>query len=167
MTSRDACIADFPQVLMLNQQSVHFLSPLTPDRLAALHGMAAYHRVIEINGTISAFLLAFREGAVYDSPNYLWFNERYADFLYIDRVVVSEHHQGQGLGRVLYEDLFAFAVPNQAPIITCEYDIEPPNPGSMAFHARLGFHEVGRQSVADGKKWVSLQARATAARVTV
>jgi predicted GNAT superfamily acetyltransferase len=44
------------------------------------------------------------------------------------------------------------------PWVTCEYDIEPPNPASERFHRGFGFTEVGRQSVAGGKKQVSLQA---------
>ena len=38
-----------------------------------------------------------------------------------------------------------------------DYDIEPPNPASAHFHAALGFREVGRQAVADGRKSVTLQ----------
>jgi predicted GNAT superfamily acetyltransferase len=36
-------------------------------------------------------------------------------------------------------------------------NIEPPNPGSDAFHAGRGFVEVGTQWVADGTKRVSLR----------
>ena len=59
---------------------------------------------------------------------------------------------------MLYRELFAFAQRNSVPPITCEYDVEPPNPGSARFHARFGFKEVGRQVVAGGRKVVSLQA---------
>ncbi|MEZ5478989.1 MAG: hypothetical protein R3E95_16365 [Thiolinea sp.] len=41
--------------------------------------------------------------------------------------------------------------------MSCEYDLEPPNPASARFHAGFGFREVGRQTVAGGKKQVSLQ----------
>jgi predicted GNAT superfamily acetyltransferase len=46
--------------------------------------------------TIAAFLLAFREGAGYDSVNYRWFAQRYERFLYVDRVVVAPAARGQG-----------------------------------------------------------------------
>jgi len=45
------------------------------------------------------------------------------------------------------------------PWLTCEFDIEPPNPVSMRFHQRMGFREVGTQWIGDGKKQVSLQAK--------
>ena len=41
--------------------------------------------------------------------------------------------------------------------VTCEFDVDPPNPASEAFHRSFGFREVGRQRVAGGSKLVSLQ----------
>ncbi|HKE49792.1 MAG TPA: GNAT family N-acetyltransferase [Rhodanobacteraceae bacterium] len=157
---RDATREDFEAILALNAESVHFLSPLTPERLDALHRAAAYHKVVEANGEIAAFLLAFREGAPYDSPNYLWFADRYPTFLYVDRIVVAPAHRGEGLGVVLYDDIAAFAAKSGVPWLTCEFDIEPPNPASERFHTRMGFAEVGTQWLGGGKKRVSLQAKA-------
>jgi predicted GNAT superfamily acetyltransferase len=156
---RDVTTADFPAILALNAESVHFLSPLDAVRLQRLHAQAAYHRVVEINGTVAAFLIALREGADYDSPNYLWFAERYPRFLYVDRIVVAAAQQGRHLGAHLYDDLIAFAVANGFTKLTCEFDLEPPNPPSAHFHARYGYHEVGRQWLGGGKKQVSLQVR--------
>jgi predicted GNAT superfamily acetyltransferase len=157
MRIRDVAAADFPALLALNEESVHFLSPLDAPRLASLHSHAAYHRLIEIDGQVAGFLLAFRERAPYDSPNFLWFAARHSSFLYIDRVVVSSAQQGLGIGRRLYEDLFAFARETAAPCITCEFDVEPPNPQSQRFHERFGFREVGSQRVGPSQKRVSLQ----------
>ncbi len=156
---RDPVAADFDAILALNAESVHFLSPLDAARLRALHEMAAYHRVIEIRGVVAAFLLALREGAAYDSPNYRWFAAHYAEFLYIDRVVVAGAQQGHGLGARLYDDLFAFARAQRIVCVACEFDLDPPNPASARFHARQGFREVGRQWLGGGKKQVSLQLR--------
>jgi len=127
-------------------------------RFALIVGMCDYARVVAHDGVVAAFLLALREGqAGYDSPNYRWFDARYDQFLYIDRVVVARAHQGRGLGTRLYEDLFACARGRAVERVTCEFDIDPPNPASAAFHARFGFHEVGRQALPSGKR-VSLQA---------
>lgn len=158
-TIRPAGADDFLAILALNAESVHFLSPLDAVRLRQLHAQAAYHRVVEIDRVVAAFLLALREGADYDSPNYRWFAQRYPEFLYIDRVVVSAAQQGRGLGALLYEDLFAFARSSGVAEVTCEFDVDPPNPPSARFHARFGFREVGTQWLGGGKKQVSLQAR--------
>ena len=154
---RDTVATDFAAILRLNAESLQFLSPLTPARLAELHGLAAYHRVAVLEREVAGFLLAFRERADYDSPNYRWFAARYGRFLYIDRVVVSRAHQGKRLGALLYEDLFAFASRSGAERVVCEFDIDPPNEASRRFHARFRFREVGTQWVAAGKKQVSLQ----------
>lgn len=157
MLIRDATAEDFERILQLNEESVHFLSPLTWGRLGALHAAAAYHRVIDHDGEIAGFLLAFREGASYDSSNYLWFNKRYKQFLYIDRVVVSKDFQGQGIGSNLYDDIFALAKNSGVSRISCEFDIDPPNHASQRFHEQFGFSEVGTRSYGDHIKQVSLQ----------
>lgn len=156
---RDAREDDFDRILALNAESVHFLSPLDKPKLRRLHTKAAYHRVVDSDGTISAFLLAFREGAAYDSPNFRWFVKNYRRFLYIDRIVVSPDSRGSGFGGLLYDDIIAFAAASDAERLTCEFDIDPPNPASAKFHARYGFREVGRQWIGEGKKQVSLQSR--------
>jgi len=157
---RNATPDDFPAILALNAESVHFLSPLDAVRLRHLHAQAAYHRVVVHDEKVAAFLLAFREGADYDSPNYRWFAQRYPQFLYIDRIVVAADRQGHGLAAMLYDDLLAFAKTTGVETLTCEFDLDPPNPASAKFHARYGFREVGTQWLGGGKKQVSLQARA-------
>jgi predicted GNAT superfamily acetyltransferase len=137
---RAARPADFPSILALNEASVQFLSPLTRERLQSLHGDAALHLVMEAaDGTIAAFLLAFREGAGYNSVNYRWFAARYARFLYVDRVVVARAFRAQGAATCLYAEVFRSAQQDDVPCVTCEFDIDPPNPISERLHAKFGF----------------------------
>jgi predicted GNAT superfamily acetyltransferase len=159
VTLRDATPPDFAAVLRLNAESVQYLSPLTAARLALLHGQACYHRVIENENEVQAFLLGFREGSSYDSVNYRWFAQSYERFFYVDRVVVAQGAQGRGLGRLLYHDVFAWAAAQRLPCVTCEIDADPPNPASEGFHDGFGFREIGRQAVPyGGGKTVSLRA---------
>ena len=158
MQTRRALPADRLSVLSLNEESEHFLSPLTLGRLLVLTDQAEAHWVVEDEGSTVAFLLAFREASAYDSVNYKWFAARYPRFLYIDRVVVSNAAKGRGLGTLFYRTVFAHARATSVPWVTCEFDKEPPNPVSASFHAKLGFHEVGQQLVGSGNKLVSLQA---------
>lgn len=156
MLLRDAIPADFPAILGLNEAFVSVLSPLDAARLAQLHAQAAMHRVIEHDGRIEAFLLAFREGAGYDGANYRWFAQRHARLLYVDRIVVAGTVQARGAGSRLYRDACALASRDAVPVIACEFDIEPPNPASRRFHAGWGFREVGQRQL-DGGKVVSMQ----------
>lgn len=157
LTLRPVTPADYPAILALNLESEALMSPLDAERLAKLDRESAYHRVACDGDDIVAFLLAFHEGADYDSPNYVWFAERYPTFLYVDRIAVAESHRGRKLGGQLYDDLFAFAREHDFEQITCEFYIVPFNEASSRFHARYGFGEVGTQWVANGAKQVSLQ----------
>ena len=98
-----------------------------------------------------AFLLAFDQKPADLSPNFDWFAARLADFVYIDRVVVAAAAHGQGLGKALYERLFDEARVAGFRRITCEVNLDPPNPGSLAFHDRMGFVAMGETMLANGK----------------
>jgi predicted GNAT superfamily acetyltransferase len=157
MLIRPAEERDFVALLALNGESVHFLAPLTRERLEELHCKASLHWVAERDGRAAGFVLAFREGLRHDSVNYQWFAERYSSYLYVDRVVVGSDSRGLGVGSRLYEQLFAHARATGAERVTAEFDTDPPNPASARFHAKFGFREVGRQVVPYGMKEVSMQ----------
>lgn len=156
-TIRDAVSSDFDAILALNAEWQHFTSPLSAPELARLHRASALHRVAEKDSEVVAFLLAFAPGAEYSSPNYCWFEERFSDYLYIDRVVVSSACHRSGLGGKLYSDAFRSAHEIGMKRVVCEIDIEPWNDASHRFHERLGFVEVGTQWTNDGRIRVSLQ----------
>ncbi len=160
MLTRAASAADFPRIVALNVAQVEHTSAMDLARLQFLHAQACWHRVAEVDGVVAAFLLAFRDGAIYPNPNFDWFAARYPSFLYVDRVVVDAAFHGRGIGAQLYRDLFEHARGVGTPVITCEFNLVPPNLASAAFHARFGFSEVGSQWLDDGRKQVSLQAAA-------
>jgi predicted GNAT superfamily acetyltransferase len=145
-----------PAVLALNNAHAVELSWLEPRRLAALLRQAFHARRL---GAVDAFLLALDERASYDSPNYRWFRERHARFVYVDRVVVTPASRGRGYARRLYDDLFRHASAAGHDLIVCEVNSDPPNPASDAFHTALGFAEVGQASVHGGGKTVRYLAR--------
>jgi hypothetical protein len=103
--------------------------------------------------------MAFRKGDAYDGTNFAWFAARYADFLYVDRVVVAPEFRGRKLADLFYDDLEAFARARGVARLTCEVNIAPPNPVSLRFHARRGFREVGQVSYAG--KTVAMLCRET------
>jgi len=90
---RDAAPADWPAVLALNTGSVEHLSPMDEARLRSLAEASCYFRVIEVDGGVAGFLMAFRKGASYDGAIFQLFNARAADFVYIDRIVVAPEAQ--------------------------------------------------------------------------
>lgn len=152
LTVADLVGADGEALLGLNNAHALELSWLEPERLAKLVVEAFVARRA---GVADALLLAFDQDADYDSVNYLWFRERYARFVYVDRVVVADSARGRGLARRLYDDLFAAARASGHERIVCEVNSEPPNPASDAFHAALGFVAVGAAEIHGGEKTVT------------
>ncbi|TIR91927.1 MAG: GNAT family N-acetyltransferase, partial [Mesorhizobium sp.] len=104
-------------------------------------------------------IMCFDQDASYESPNFLWFRERYSRFVYVDRVVVAAEARGRGHARRLYEDLFEHVRRACHTIVTCEVNADPPNPTSDAFHAALGFGEVGDAVIHGGRKSVRYYAK--------
>lgn len=145
-----------PAVLALNNAHAAELSWLEPERLSVLIGEAFLARRI---GAVDAFLLTFDQDAAYDSPNFLWFRDRYPRFVYVDRIAVAPSARGRGLARRLYLDLFEHVARAGHDLVVCEVNSEPPNPASDAFHAALGFDEVGQASIHGGAKSVRYFAR--------
>ena len=138
-------------LLALNNAHAQELSWLEAERLEYLISEAFLARRI---GRLDAFLLAFDQDARYDSPNFIWFRARYPRFVYVDRIVVAPSARGRGCARRLYSDLFEHAVRAGHDRVVCEVKETPPNPASDAFHAALGFVEIGSASVHGGSRTV-------------
>jgi predicted GNAT superfamily acetyltransferase len=135
---------DHADVLALNERNVDLLAPMDEARLRQLQAVADYAHVIDVHGRFAGFVLTFSSGAAYDGENFAWFGERYADFCYLDRVVVQEDHRRQGLGTHVY-DLLEEHAAQSSPLFTLEVNLDPPNLPSLAFHRARGFEEVGRR----------------------
>jgi predicted GNAT superfamily acetyltransferase len=132
--------------------------PITPrDEFAALVALGDLVLVVDDGGP-AGFVIALAPGRDYASENYRWFSARSTDFFYIDRIVVAPHLHGQGVGRRVYEAVFEAARSRGASEVTAEVNLQPPNPGSLAFHARMGFARVGEQPTKGGDVVVALLA---------
>ena len=152
---RECTTVDYDALLRLNEDALPAVSRIGRDDLAHLHAQSLSLQVATVGELVAGFLLALRQGADYDSPNYRWFSHKHESFIYVDRVVVGSLFRGGGVGRLLYDDLRSRCV--DAPVLCCEVNLRPPNAGSLAFHHVLGFREVGQQTTEHGAKRVSMQ----------
>jgi predicted GNAT superfamily acetyltransferase len=147
------------EVLALNQACVPEVGALAVAALAELVRQAEVAVLTRDAQGLSSFVIALDPHTHYQSPNYRWFCARAQDFLYVDRIAVAARARGQGLGRTLYDEVLRRAVSLRAREVTCEVNTLPENPGSLAFHARLGFERVGELVHEPGKKAVAMLAR--------
>lgn len=150
-------LADAPEtalaeVLALNEAVEELTAPLDAARLGALvAGALLAEARMTPEGRVAGFLIGFGPVADYDSPNYAWFRSRMDGFAYVDRVVVAPWAQGWGVARALYADFAAVARAAGLTRLVCEVNRVPPNPASDAFHAALGFAELGQGVPVPGK----------------
>ena len=136
---RDVAPADLAEVHALNEAAVPTVNSLTLEALRGFACDSAYFRVAEEVGSILGFLVGLTPEAEYDSPNFVWFRERYTDFVYVDRIVIGEVARGRGLGRRFYGSFEEFGRNRGSPILACEVNLRPSNERSLHFHHCFGF----------------------------
>lgn len=85
---------------------------------------------VDTDGTIAGFAYA---GVHRERPAYRWTAEV--------SVYLGAHHRGRGLGRALYEPLFALLQEQGYHMVLAGVTV--PNPASVGLHRALGFEEVG------------------------
>lgn len=155
---RDAVAGDHAAILALNNSAVPHVNALGVEEFAWLSGHANFFRLVEDDAGLVGFAIVLPSGLDYWSDNYKWFAARFDRFLYLDRVVVAERGRRQGVGRALYEALFAFGRATW-PRVTLEVNLRPPNPDSERFHERLGFATLGVREYDDKASAVLMMAR--------
>jgi predicted GNAT superfamily acetyltransferase len=154
---RDIEAGELDAVLALNNAAGPGIVPISAERMRHLYEIARYFRVALHDGELAGFLIGLSPEADYDSPNFLWFREHHADFLYIDRIVVDSRFRRHGIGRVFYADVLSFAEVRY-PLLCCEVFIQPRDDVSLVFFGTNGFNEVGQQVLPNGRR-VSLMVK--------
>ncbi|NIK00545.1 GNAT family N-acetyltransferase [Xanthomonas cannabis] len=147
---------DAPALLALNNAHATELSLLDADGLTALLRRAWHARVV---APADGLLIALDQDAAYANANFAWLAERFARFVYVDRIVIAAHARRRGLAMQLYGDLIRKACAAAHLRLVCEVNIEPPNPASLALHEQLGFVPIGEAVLASGKQVRYLEKR--------
>ena len=146
---------ELPLIVKMNQEALPAVSNVNINDMNHFLTIVDYFRSLKIEEKLVGFLIALTPGKEYHSINYKWFEKRFDSFMYVDRIVIDPSYQGNGLGKAFYNDLVDFSN-NKTDRITCEVNIRPKNEGSMIFHEKYGFVQVGTQTTENGKKEVSL-----------
>ena len=156
MIIRDISESDFLEVFHLNKNEIPKVNFIDVDEIKWFQNNARCFWVVEIENKIAAILVVLKQGLAYESENYRYFSKEYDDFIYVDRIIVNQMYRGKGIGRALYQKLIE--IEDSAQLITCEVNLQPANEGSVEFHIRMGFKEVGQQWTSKNTKLVSLMA---------
>ena len=145
---RNIEITDVARVLEINNANTPGVSELTLSELETdikncLHALAIDNE----HGEVCAFCITFAPDAPDAGVNHQWFADRFESFVYLDRIAIDPTYQNLGLGVLLYQSVEQQMIASaQHSLLCCEVNLEPPNPGSLRFHHRIGFTEVGQHS---------------------
>ncbi len=155
---RQATDHDYEAIHALNELAVPHVNSISIEDLIHLHEQSISFGVAHLEGHVAGYLLALDQDGDYSSMNFQWFVRTYPVFTYVDRIVVSSEYRRRGIADLLYTHLIT-QIPDICPVLTCEVNTRPANPGSMAFHTTLGFSPVGEQTTEQGAKSVCMLAR--------
>jgi hypothetical protein len=148
---RDARAGDRAAILAINRDGRPGVTALSAGEVDDCIARATLFRVAEQGGVVSAYAIALAPGFERIGDEYAWFSARLDRFLYVDQIAVARDAQRQGVASALYADLERAARERDLARLTCDVNLRPPNPDSLAFHARHGFREVDRLEVSDGR----------------
>lgn len=135
----------FPQILKINEEFVHWLSHWDEARMKWVLARSDYARQID---EAQAVLIGYPHDVDYPEhhKNLDYLSRHLDNYFYIDRIIIDSASQGQGYGRILYEDMAKFARARGYDWLACEVNTKPDNPGSHAFHLKMGFEVMGDQA---------------------
>lgn len=160
MKIRELDVRDIDRLVVLNDAAYPAVPTTSAEEMRELLAVSDFTVALVQYERVVGFVIGMRPGSTYSSENYRYFAGRGTNCLYVDRIVVDEERRGEGLGRRLYSAIFDLAHTENRVEVCCEVNIRPPNPESLAFHARLGFVKLGEQSTKNGSVTVALLAAA-------
>lgn len=153
---RNVELNDINDLIRINELSIPAVNSITEAKFEWFYNNSLYFRLIKSSGDeIYGFLLALNPALDYESINYKWFQNRYDQFAYIDRVAILKKYKRNGLGKKLYSDLEQ-TIKDNYKMITCEYNLKPMNLESEKFHLAIDYERVGSLVTENGAKEVSL-----------
>ncbi|MTI88177.1 MAG: GNAT family N-acetyltransferase [Balneolaceae bacterium] len=156
MDIRKTTKADLQLISEMNEGALPHVNSISIEEFEWFLKHARFFLTVEGDGIIAGFLIVLGPELKYDSLNYDYFSTHYDNFDYVDRIVIDKAYRSMGYGAALYRWLFEHS---SAPLVCCEVNVKPRNQGSLAFHERMGFKEVGQHDTEGGKKRVSLQVK--------
>ena len=134
--------SDIDAMWAINEQGLPGTGKVSKKEIVQLLEFSSLSVGAYDQGELVGFVICLPPKTAYGSLNYAWFNEHYESFVYVDRIAVSEENRNKGVGSALYDHVVSYSKQHGAPV-AAEVNREPPNPGSMRFHNRFGFEEVG------------------------
>ncbi|MCH1443716.1 MAG: GNAT family N-acetyltransferase [Candidatus Poseidoniaceae archaeon] len=142
METRPLTQSDVHSIWSINEQGLPGTGQVSEEEVSDLLKLSTLSFGVFRKEELVGFVICLSPRTEYKSLNYGWFNEKYDDFIYVDRIAVSLDHRNKGIGSKIYAEVIAYSQEHEIPV-AAEVNLNPPNPGSMRFHHRFNFKQVG------------------------
>ena len=142
MEIRNLASANIKAIWAINEQGLPGTGRVSEQEVSDLLQFSSLSVGMFDGNELLGFVICLPPGTRYGSLNYQWFNDHYNAFVYVDRIAVSTLHRNQGVGTKLYDAVVAYSKEKNIPV-AAEVNLNPPNPGSIRFHERFNFEQVG------------------------
>ena len=107
---------DLQMMLQINEQGLPGTGRVNMAEMAKLLSMSQLSLGWFDKDVLCGFVICLSPNVEYGSLNYAWFNERYQEFVYVDRVAVANGYRSRGIGSELYASVFEFASKQNLPV---------------------------------------------------
>ena len=134
--------SDLDSIWSINEQGLPGTGQVSKEGILQLLEFSSLSLGAYREGELLGFVICLPPKTAYGSLNYAWFNKRFDAFLYVDRIAVSKELRSRGIGTMLYEHVVSYSIKHNLPV-AAEVNLKPPNPGSMRFHSRFNFEQIG------------------------
>lgn len=142
MEIRNLAPANIEAIWAINEQGLPGTGRVSEQEISDLLQFSSLSVGVFDANELLGFVICLPPRTRYGSLNYQWFNDHYNAFVYVDRIAVSTLQRNQGVGTKLYDVVVAYSKEKNIPI-AAEVNLNPPNPGSIRFHERFNFEQVG------------------------
>ncbi|MDO9319926.1 MAG: GNAT family N-acetyltransferase [Gammaproteobacteria bacterium] len=90
-------------------------------------------------GKLSGFLLSIGAGRAVENFGYMWFQTRFDNFLYVDRVVMVADARRRGMATAMLMEVLQWCRERGIDNLVCQVRDRPANPAGHALCKKLGF----------------------------
>lgn len=90
-------------------------------------------------GKLSGFLLGIGAGRAVENFGYMWFQTRFDNFLYVDRVVTVADARRRGMATAMLMEVMQWCRERGIDNLVCQVRDRPANPAGHALCKKLGF----------------------------
>jgi predicted GNAT superfamily acetyltransferase len=118
MDLKELCQDDVSEIWNINEQGLPGTGKVSHEEIEDLLSLSELAIGAFENGKLLGFVICLLPRTRYGSLNYAWFNQRYDNFIYIDRIAVAANRRSQKIGSRIYQEVVSYAEQHESKSVT-------------------------------------------------